>query len=60
MYVSNLAFFIAAGTVDIKIAFKTPGKYSMISVGWFTDYDGNIICFRGSNNETGGSCGYKL
>ena len=51
MCVSNLAYFIAAGTVEIKIAFKTPGIFHD-KCGLVTDYDGNVICFRGSNNET--------
>lgn len=51
MCISNLAFFIVAGTVDIKIAFKTPGIFHD-KCGLVTDSDGNIICFRGSNNET--------
>lgn len=48
---SNLAFFIAKGYVDIKIAFKKEGIFHD-KCGILTDDNGNIICFRGSNNET--------
>lgn len=48
---SNLAYWIALGTVDIKIAFKRVGllhsKYGILE-----DCSGNIIVFTGSNNET--------
>lgn len=48
---SNLAYWIALGTVDIKIAFKRVGllhsKYGILE-----DSSGNIIVFTGSNNET--------
>lgn len=49
--ISNLAFFIANGTVDIKIAFKHKGIFHD-KCGLVTDSAGDIICFRGSNNET--------
>lgn len=49
--ISNLAYWIALGTLNIKIAFKQKGilhsKY-----GIFEDSVGNIIVFTGSNNET--------
>ena len=48
---SNLAYFIAKGTVDIKIAFKQKGIFHD-KCGLITDMVGNVICFRGSNNET--------
>ncbi len=51
MLISNLAYFIAVGTVEIKIAFKTPGIFHD-KCGLMTDVEGNVICFRGSNNET--------
>ncbi len=51
MRISNLAFFIAKGTVDIKIAFKVSGIFHD-KCGLLKDAEGNIICFRGSNNET--------
>lgn len=51
MCVSNLAYYIANGTIDIKIAFKTPGIFHD-KCGILTDFEGSIICFRGSNNET--------
>ena len=51
MRLSNLAYFIAKGTVEIKIAFKTQGIFHD-KCGIMEDQNGNIICFRGSNNET--------
>lgn len=49
--ISNLAYFIALGTVDIKIAFRKTGIFHD-KCGIVTDEIGDIICFRGSNNET--------
>ena len=49
--ISNLAYFIAQGTVDIKIAFKQEGIFHD-KCGIVSDAGGNLICFRGSNNET--------
>lgn len=49
--ISNLAYLISAGVVDIKIAFKTKGIFHD-KCGIATDSSGNKICFRGSNNET--------
>lgn len=49
--ISNLAYFIAKGVVDIKIAFKKKGIFHD-KCGIVTDDDGDMICFRGSNNET--------
>ena len=49
--ISNLAYFIANGTVDIKIAFKQKGIFHD-KCGLVTDIAGDVICFRGSNNET--------
>ncbi len=48
--VSNLAYLISKGIVEIKIGFVTPGtlhfKYGLFE-------DGNdVVCFRGSTNET--------
>jgi len=51
MCISNLAYFIATGTVEIKIAFKTPGIFHD-KCGLLTDSEGSVICFRGFNNET--------
>lgn len=51
MCISNLAYYIATGTVDIKIAFKTQGIFHD-KCGLLTDGEGSVICFRGSNNET--------
>jgi hypothetical protein len=49
----NLAYLISIGLVDIKIAFSSTGifhdKFGLI-------YDDNdVLCFRGSNNETAAS-----
>ena len=49
--ISNLAYFIAKGIVDIKIAFKKKGIFHD-KCGIVTDTNGDRICFRGSNNET--------
>ena len=48
---SNLAYFIARGIIDVKIAFKTNGIFHD-KTGIIKDAAGNTICFRGSNNET--------
>lgn len=55
---SNLAYFIAKGTVDIKIAFKPHGIFHDKS-GIAVDENGDIICFRGSNNETAAAVNYN-
>ena len=49
--ISNLAYLISLGIVDIKIAFKTEGIFHD-KCGILEDSNGNKICFRGSNNET--------
>lgn len=49
--ISNLAYFIAQGVVDIKIAFKKEGIFHD-KCGIVSDEAGDLICFRGSNNET--------
>ena len=51
MNISNLAYFISIGVIDIKIAFKTTGIFHD-KCGIVEDENGNTICFRGSNNET--------
>lgn len=48
---SNLAYFISIGTIDIKMAFTRKGIFHD-KFGVMKDGIGNIICFRGSNNET--------
>lgn len=48
---SNLAYYIAVGTVEIKIAFKYDGIFHD-KCGIMKDSVGDMICFRGSNNET--------
>lgn len=49
--ISNLAYLIGIGVVDIKIAFMKKGIFHDKSGILYDDY-GNIICFTGSNNET--------
>ena len=49
--ISNLAYLISIGVVDIKIAFVRKGIFHD-KCGLFYDKNGNVICFRGSNNET--------
>ncbi len=48
---SNLAYFISVGTIDIKMAFTKRGIFHD-KFGVLKDANNNIICFRGSNNET--------
>lgn len=48
--VSNLAYLISKGIVEIKIGFVTPGTLHF-KYGLFEDGD-SIVCFRGSTNET--------
>lgn len=52
--ISNLAYLISIGIVDIKIAFVKKGIFHD-KCGLFYDENGDIICFRGSNNETAAS-----
>ena len=48
---SNLAYLISIGVIDIKMAFTKQGIFHD-KFGIMKDSEGNIICFRGSNNET--------
>lgn len=48
---SNLAYLIAIGVVEIKIALKKVGIFHD-KCGIFRDEKDNIICFSGSENET--------
>lgn len=48
---SNLAYLISIGIIDIKMAFTQKGIFHD-KFGIMEDKGGNIICFRGSNNET--------
>ena len=50
----NLAYLIALGYVDIKIAFTSSGIFHD-KFGLVYDGHGNCLCFRGSNNETAAS-----
>ena len=49
---SNLAFLVSIGLVDIKVAFTKEGIFHD-KFGLFEDKIGNVVYFRGSNNETG-------
>lgn len=49
--ISNLAYLISIGIIDIKMAFTKKGIFHD-KFGIMKDDSGNIICFRGSNNET--------
>jgi superfamily II DNA or RNA helicase len=48
---SNLAYLISLGIVDIKMAFVRKGIFHD-KCGLLYDSNDDIICFRGSNNET--------
>lgn len=49
--ISNLAYLISIGIIEIKFAFTKRGIFHD-KCGMFWDEADNIICFRGSNNET--------
>ncbi|MFI3170177.1 MAG: SNF2-related protein [Faecalibacterium sp.] len=49
--ISNLAYLISLGIIDIKIAFTKEGIFHD-KFGVMIDGNQDIICFRGSNNET--------
>lgn len=49
---SNLSYLISIGFIDIKVAFTREGIFHD-KFGLFEDEEGNIVYFRGSNNETG-------
>lgn len=49
--ISNLAFLIANGNLEIKIAFMSRGIFHD-KFGFFIDENKDVIYFRGSNNET--------
>lgn len=49
--ISNLAYLISIGIVDIKIAFVKQGIFHD-KCGIFYDENEDVVCFRGSNNET--------
>ena len=48
---SNLSYLISLGIIDVKMAFTRRGIFHD-KFGILEDSDNNIICFRGSNNET--------
>lgn len=49
---SNLSYLISIGLIDIKVAFTKEGIFHD-KFGIFEDEKGNVVYFRGSNNETG-------
>lgn len=49
--ISNLAYLISLGIIDIKIAYTVNGIFHD-KFGIMEDAEGEFICFRGSNNET--------
>lgn len=49
--ISNFAYLISLGIIDIKIAFTREGIFHD-KFGVMEDELGNVICFRESNNET--------
>lgn len=49
--ISNLAYLISLGIIDIRIAFTREGIFHD-KFGIMEDELGDVICFRGSNNET--------
>ncbi len=51
MNISNLAYLISINVLDIKMAFTHKGIFHD-KFGIMKDHIGNIISFRGSNNET--------
>lgn len=48
---SNLSYLISLGIIDVKMAFTHKGIFHD-KFGILEDSEHNIICFRGSNNET--------
>lgn len=49
--ISNFAYLVSLGIIDVKIAFTEKGIFHD-KFGILEDEIGDIICFRGSNNET--------
>lgn len=49
--ISNFAYLLGLGIIDIKIAFCTTGMFHD-KTGIFYDNNKNIVTFTGSNNET--------
>ena len=52
--ISNLAYLVSLGVIDVKIAFSAEGLFHD-KFGILRDANGDTICFRGSNNETDAS-----
>lgn len=50
-HLSNLAYLISIGVIEIKMAYAKKGIFHD-KFGIMKDAVGNCICFRGSNNET--------
>lgn len=56
--ISNLAYLISLGIIDIKIAYTANGIFHD-KFGLMEDTNGELICFRGSNNETDAAFQYN-
>lgn len=56
--ISNLAYLISIGIVEIKMAFTKKGIFHD-KFGIMEDEIGDVICFRGSNNETDAAYNYN-
>lgn len=56
--ISNLSYLISLGIIDIKIAFTREGIFHD-KFGVMEDEVGDVICFRGSNNETEAAFNYN-
>jgi superfamily II DNA or RNA helicase len=50
----TLAWLIAAGRLDVRLAVGAKGGLFHLKIGLFTDNDGNCVAFSGSANETHG------
>ena len=51
MCFSNLAYLVASGVAEIKIAYKCDGMFHD-KLSLFRDSEGNVVYTHGSNNET--------
>lgn len=56
--VSNFAYLVSLGIIDVKIAFTEEGIFHD-KFGIMEDEIGDTICFRGSNNETSAAFNYN-
>lgn len=56
--ISNFAYLVSLGIIDVKIAFTEEGIFHD-KFGIMEDEIGDVICFRGSNNETAAAFNYN-